>query len=206
MLEWSLPYFAKSWSQKVLAPGAGYKDLYGYQRKSAAVQGSNGGSKSGWDPYECYYLDIYTYLYYRVSDKSTAEQFSAEVFVRMIRRLPQFTDNKISFMSWLYDIARDMVDEKQQTYQPELFSEAMMGSDQDSEDKTANRCFELAISHLNDQKKSIVVHRFVEGRSVKDLVKITNKSERAIQSLQHQALKSLQIALEREECIRYRAG
>ncbi len=151
--------------------------------------------------YERYYLDIYTYLYYRVSDKSTAEQFSAEVFVRMIRRLPQFTDNKISFMSWLYDIARDLVDEKQQTYQPELFSEAMMGSNQDSEDKTANRCFELAINHLNDQQKSIVVHRFVEGRSVKDLVKITNKSERAIQSLQHKALKSLQIALKREECI-----
>jgi len=174
--------------------------------KALLYRAQTGDRRAAETLYECYYLDIYTYLYYRVSDKSTAEQFSAEVFVRMIRRLPQFTNNKISFMSWLYDIARDLVDNKQQAFQPELFNEAVLGSDQDSDAKTANRCFELAISHLNDQQKSIVVHRFVEGRSVKDLVKITNKSERAIQSLQHQALKSLQIALEREECIRYRAG
>ena len=187
--------------RRSLPPGQGIKTSMDINEKALLYRAQTGDRREAETLYERYYLDIYTYLYYRVSDKSTAEQFSAEVFVRMIRRLPQFTNNKISFMSWLYDIARDMVDEKQQTYQPELFSEAMMGSDQDSEDKTANRCFELAISHLNDQQKSIVVHRFVEGRSVKDLVKITNKSERAIQSLQHQALKSLQIALEREECI-----
>ena len=187
--------------RRSLPPGQGIKASMDINERALLYRAQTGDRRAAETLYERYYLDIYTYLYYRVSDKSTAEQFSAEVFVRMIRRLPQFTNIKISFMSWLYDIARDLVDEKQQTYQPELFSEAMMGSDQDSEDKTANRCFELAISHLNDQQKSIVVHRFVEGRSVKDLVKITNKSERAIQSLQHKALKSLQIALKREECI-----
>ena len=148
--------------------------------------------------YERYYLEIFTYLYYRVSDKSTAEKFSVEVFVRMIRRLPQFTNNKITFLAWLYDIARDLVEEEHSTYQPELITPEMIAPDFDPENQSARRSFELAIRHLNDQEKSIVVHRFVEGRSVKDLVKITKKSERAIQSMQHQALKSLQIALERE--------
>jgi len=148
--------------------------------------------------YERYYLDIFTYLFYRVSDKSTAEKFSAEVFVRMIRRLPQFTNNKITFLAWLYEIARDLVEEKHPAYQPELITPDMLGSDYDPKKQSANSCFKLALRHLNDQEKSIIVHRFVEGKSVKDLVKITNKSERTIQSLQHQALKSLQIALERE--------
>ena len=169
--------------------------------KALLYRAQTGDRRAAETLYERYYLDIYTYLFYRVSDKATAEKFSAEVFVRMIRRLPQFTNTKISFISWLYDIARDLVDEKQQAYQPELFDETIQGSNQESESKSANRSFKLAISHLNDQQKSIIVHRFVEGRSVKDLVKITNKSERAIQSLQHQALKSLQIALEREESI-----
>lgn len=184
-----------------LPPGQGIKTSMDINEKAFLYRAQTGDRRAAETLYERYFLDIYTYLYYRVSDKSTAEKFSAEVFVRMIRKLPQFTENKNSFLSWLYNIARDLVDEKQHAFQPELFSDALMGSDQDSEAKTANRCFELAISHLNDQQKSIVVHRFVEGRSVKDLVKITNKSERAIQSLQHQALKSLQIALEREECI-----
>jgi len=184
-----------------LPPGQGIKTSMDINEKALLYRAQTGDRRAAETLYERYYLDIYTYLFYRVSDKSTAEQFSSEVFVHMIRKLPQFTENKIPFLSWLYDIARDLVDKKQQAFQPELFNEAMVGSDQDSEAKTANRCFELAISHLNDQQKSIVVHRFVEGRSVKDLVKITNKSERAIQSLQHQALKSLQIALEREESI-----
>jgi RNA polymerase sigma-70 factor, ECF subfamily len=169
--------------------------------KALLYRAQTGDRRAAETLYERYYLDIYTYLYYRVSDESTAEQFSAEVFVHMIRKLPQFTNHKITFLSWLYDIAGDLVDQKQPTYQPELFSAAMLGSDQDSESKTANDCFKLAIRHLNDQEKRIIVHRFVEGRSVKDLMKITNKSERAIQSLQHQALKSLQIALEREESL-----
>jgi len=145
--------------------------------------------------YERYYLDIFTYLFYRVSDKTTAEKFSAEVFVRMIRRLPQFTNNKITFLAWLYEIARDLVEEKQSTCQPELITPEMMTPEHNSEDHSANRSFKLAIRQLNDQEKSIIVHRFVEGKSVKDLVKITKSSERAIQSLQHQALKSLQTAL-----------
>jgi len=188
-------------TRRSLPAGQGKSTSMDINEKALLYRAQTGDRRAAETLYECYYLDIYTYLFYRVSDKSTAEQFSSEVFVHMIRKLPQFTENKIPFLSWLYDIARDLVDNKQQAFQPELFNEAKLGSDQDSEAKTANRCFELAISHLNDQQKSIVVHRFVEGRSVKDLVKITNKSERAIQSLQHQALKSLQIALEREESI-----
>ncbi len=169
--------------------------------KALLYRAQTGDKRAAETLYERYYLDIYTYLFYRVSDQTTAERFSTEVFVRMIRRLPEFTNKKITFISWLYDIARDLVDEKEQAFQPELFSEALLESDQGQESKTANRCFKLAISHLNDQEKSIIVHRFVEGRSVKDLVKITNKSERAIQTLQHRALRSLQIVLERESSI-----
>ena len=184
-----------------MPPGQGIKTSMDINEKALLYRAQTGDRRAAETLYERYYLDIYTYLYYRVSDKSTAEKFSADVFALMIRRLPQFTNTKITFISWLYDIARDLVDEKQQTYQPDLFNDAILGSDQDTEAKSASRSFELAISHLNDQQKSIIVHRFVEGRSVKDLVKITNKSERAIQSLQHQALKSLHVALEREDSL-----
>ena len=163
--------------------------------KALLYRAQTGDRRAAETLFERYYLDIYTYLFYRVSDKSTAEKFSTEVFGRMIRKLPQFTNNKVTFITWLYNIARDLVDEKEQAFQPKLFTPAMLDSELDLEDESANTCFKLAISHLNDQEKGIIVHRFVEGRSVKDLMKITNKSERAIRSLQHQALKSLQVAL-----------
>jgi len=181
-----------------LPPGQGKSTSMDINEKALLYRAQTGDRAAAETLYERYYLDIFTYLFYRVSDKSTAEKFSAEVFVCMIRRLPQFTDKKITFLAWLYEIARDLVEEKQPTYQPELITPEMMAPDFVPENQSANRSFKLAIRHLNDQEKSIIVHRFVDGKSVKDLVKITKSSERAIQSLQHQALKSLQTALERE--------
>ena len=184
-----------------LPPGQGTSTSMDINEKALLYRAQTGDRRAAETLYERHYLDIYTYLYYRVSDKSTAEQFCTQVFVLMIQKLPQFNHKKTTFLSWLYDIARDLVNEKQVAYQPELFSSADSGSDQDVRDKSANRCFELAISHLNEQEKSIIVHRLVEGRSVKDLVKITNQSQRAIQSLQRRALQSLQVALENEKCL-----
>ena len=163
--------------------------------KALLYRAQTGDRRAAETLYERYYLDIFTYLIYRVSDKPTAELFSTEVFVRMIRKLPQYNYRKSTFINWLYDIARDLVEEKHPAHQPELFN---LESDQDPENTSAERSFSLAIRQLNNQEKSIIVHRFVEGRSVKDLVKITNKSEKAIQSLQHRALRSLKNALETE--------
>lgn len=149
--------------------------------------------------YERYYLDVFRYLYYRVNDQAAAEQLSTDVFVRMIRKLPAVQDTKINFIHWLYQIARDLVAEQEPAYQAELFSDQIMGEGDDQTTNSANRKFMLAIQKLNDHEKSIIVHRFVEGKSVKDLMKINNQSERAIQSLQHRALNALQKALEPEK-------
>ena len=147
--------------------------------------------------YERYYLEIFTYLFYRVNDQATAEQYCSEVFRRMIRRLPKFTNHKITFSNWLYKIARELVKEKDKAFQPELITESMLESDAPS----ANECFKLAIRYLDEQEKAIIVHRLVEGRSVKDIVKLTKKSEKEIRSLQRRALTALHNALEAENCI-----
>lgn len=181
--------------------GQGKTTSMDINEKALLYRARTGDKRAAETLYERYYLDIYTYLFYRVSDNSTAEEFCTEVFVRMIRRLPQFSKNNVTFISWLYEIARELVDEKQPAYQPELIPSEMTGVNRDLENRSASQSFKLAIRHLNDAEKSIIIHRFVEGKSVKDLVKITNKSERAIQSLQRQALESLQTALERETSV-----
>ena len=59
--------------------------------------------------YEHYYRDIYSYIFYRVNHPSTAEDLSAEVFVRMIRHLPGFLDQGKPFISWLYSLAKKVI-------------------------------------------------------------------------------------------------
>ena len=49
--------------------------------------------------------------------------------------------------------------------------------------------------------EEIIIHRFVEGRSVEDIADLTQKSSRAVRTQQYKALKSLEDALVKENCL-----
>lgn len=163
--------------------------------------------------YEHYYRDIYSYIFYRVNNPSNAEDLSAEVFVRMIRHLPGFLDQGKPFISWLYGLAKQVIQDYRQD-PVELISTKNItgdrsngkqspsnGRSQTHQDQAALGCFQQALQHLSDTHKEIIIHRFVEGRSVRDIADLTNQSEGAVRALQLTALKSLEEALISENCI-----
>lgn len=163
--------------------------------------------------YEHYYRDIYSYIFYRVNNASTAEDLSAEVFVRMIRHLPGFLDQGKPFISWLFGLAKKVIQDFQQDPEELISSKNITGNgsngkippsngkSQRSQEQAALGCFQQALQHLSDTHKEIIIHRFVEGRSVQDIADLTNQSEGAVRTLQLTALKSLEEALVRENCI-----
>ncbi|MCJ7716169.1 MAG: sigma-70 family RNA polymerase sigma factor [Anaerolineales bacterium] len=159
--------------------------------------------------YESNYQDVYTYVFYRIKDSATAEEISTEVFVKMIHSLPSFLDEGKPFISWLYSIARHLVNEyylnqeiwdflpeKDQT--PE---EGQLLPDYQFHDQESLACFRRALNRLEEQQKDLIIHRLVEGRSVQDIADLTKKSERTVRSLQRRALQSLEKALKKENCL-----
>ncbi len=163
--------------------------------------------------YEHYYRDIYSYIFYRVSSASTTEDLSAEVFVRMIRHLPGFLDQGKPFISWLYGLAKQVIEDYRSNHK-ELISAKNITGDRSNgkaapsngrsrayNDQAALGCFQQALQHLSEAHKEIIIHRFVEGRSVQDIADLTNQSEGAVRSLQLSALQSLEEALVKENCI-----
>lgn len=163
--------------------------------------------------YEHYYRDIYSYIFYRVNNTSTAEDLSAEVFVRMIRHLPGFLDQGKPFISWLYSLAKKVIQDYQRDRVKLISAKHISGDPSNgrsapntgrpmpSWDQPALGCFQKALQHLTDSHKEIIIHRFVEGRSVKDIADLINQSEGAVKTMQLSALKSLEEALVRENCI-----
>ena len=156
--------------------------------------------------YEIYYRDLYSYIYYRVSDDTVAEALSAEVFVRMIRLMPGHFDQEKPFISWLYTLAKKIILDYDQN--PENFTSTRQlggngsnGKDHNHRDQEALGCFQRALTHLSESHKEVIIHRFVEGRSVQDIADLMNQSEKAIQNLQFKALKSLEEALAKENCL-----
>jgi RNA polymerase sigma-70 factor (ECF subfamily) len=157
--------------------------------------------------YEHYYRDIYSYIFYRVNDVPTAEHLSAEVFIRMIRHLPGFLHQGKPFISWLYTLAKEVIRDYDRNPQQLITARQFSGQGsngrgaQPTQDQAALGCFQKALQHLSESHKEIIIHRFVEGRTVEDIADLINQSERAVMTLQLNALRSLEEALVKEECL-----
>jgi RNA polymerase sigma-70 factor (ECF subfamily) len=52
---------------------------------------------------------VYTYIYYRVGEQMTAEDLTAEVFVRLVSKIHKFKPGKRPILAWLYTIAGNLV-------------------------------------------------------------------------------------------------
>lgn len=156
--------------------------------------------------YARYYREIYSYIFYRVNDTTTAEELSAEVFVQMIKQVPGFTDNGKNFLTWLYALARDLIRDysreqgngKTHPTSPRSIQTDGLNETSTEGDLNALDSFRRAIRHLSEKHQEIIIHRFVEGRSVQDISDLINKSERSVHSLQLKALRSLEGALKKE--------
>lgn len=200
-----LPITKKSWTAALRQDFDVSMDI---NEKALLYRSQTGDRTAAGILYARYYREIYSYIFYRVNDTITAEKLSAEVFVRMIKQMPRHSQNGNTFISWLYTIARDLV----QDFQPQDIgesqpvSEQFIKNDQPGEDgsfheQNALAVFRRALRHLPEIYKEVIIHRFVEGRSVQDISELINKRERSVRSLQHRALRSLETALEKENSI-----
>lgn len=159
--------------------------------------------------YDRHYQAVYNYLYYRVSDVQTAEDLSAEVFIRMLRKLPSYKDRGRPFLAWLYTIARNLLIDHRRamdkgeevTLKEELLENRIKDPDQQVQDRQTTDCFRQALTQLPESQRQLLIYRFVNGFSTPKIIQLLNKSDRAVRSLQHRALRSLEKALAEENCL-----
>lgn len=159
--------------------------------------------------YDRHFQAVYNYIYYRVSDQFTAEDLSTEVFIRMLDKLPGYVDRGRPLLAWLYTIARNLVIDHYRTLEtmaPAGLKEDHLKSDQPEppqvvQDMMTQDCFRSALSRIPETQRLMLVHRFINGFSFQEITSLLDKSDRALRSLQHRALKSLESALREENCL-----
>lgn len=141
---------------------------------------------------------IYRYIYHRVGDAQIAEDLTAEVFVRAIEGLPNYQPRGIPFAAWLYRIAQariaDHFRQKQRT--GTIGIEGDLPSGEDSPLAVVERSFRQerlreAINQLTPDQQHVIILKFVEDLSNSEVAQILGKTEGAVKSLQHRALKTL---------------
>jgi RNA polymerase sigma-70 factor (ECF subfamily) len=158
------------------------------------------GDKEAFGNLYLIYLDrIYRYIFFRVNqEKQTAEDLTETVFIKAMNNIGTFSTEKGSFQSWLYKIAHNTVIDHYKTYkQTMMMREHTVSYDQiekleETLDIKNQFHFVIeAMASLTDEQREVIILRFIEDLSPKQIAYIVSKHEDAVRAIQYRALQTL---------------
>lgn len=144
------------------------------------------------DLYEANFERVYAFIVRRVRDRHEAEDLTAEVFHHALANLSRFEWRGVPFAVWLYRIAANMIADYWKRISKVASDPASddLGQFHWQEIERRAALFQLVDSLPADQR-SVIVKRFVEQRSTREIAAEFGRSEGAIKQLQFRALESL---------------
>lgn len=149
--------------------------------------------------YELHFERVYGFIARRVGEREIAEDLTSDVFHKALANLPQFEWRGVSLAAWLLRIAANcIVDRAKKTNRevPGVDLEALEGPVTAiglEEAERKSRLFRL-VNELPAEQRRVVVMRFAEAKSIRDIAREIKKSEGAVKQLQFRALDSLRKA------------
>lgn len=139
--------------------------------------------------YSKYVDKIYNYIYYRVNaHATTAEDLTAEVFMRALRRLLDFEWQGHPYSSYLYQVARSVISEQYKKNERQAVDlESVVPSDDGSGENTiiAQADIQFVWETISDYPPpipEIFELRFLEGLSFDEIATIVGKKPGAVRT------------------------
>jgi len=152
------------------------------------------------DLYELNFERVYAYIVKRVRDRAESEDLTADVFQQALANLKRFEWRGIPFVAWLYRIAANLISDRWQRSGREVADDSEIESAQASpaeiEEVERRATLYRLVDTLPAEQKRVVVMRFVEEKSIKEVAREIRKTEGAVKQLQFRALSSLRARLE----------
>lgn len=156
--------------------------------------------------YETYYPKVYNYAFMQLGDVHTAEDLASDVMLKMIESIQSFKFRGLPFGAWVFRIARNrLIDlhrrrkRRGEVDLSETLSTALANPQALAERAIERGQLQIALKHLTDEQRQVIVLKFIEGYDNRSVGKIMGRSEGAIKSLQHRALGSLRRVLHPED-------
>jgi RNA polymerase sigma-70 factor (ECF subfamily) len=151
------------------------------------------------DLYDRHFDRVYAFVASRVRDRDAAEDVTADVFQKALASLPSYQWRGAPFGAWLIRIAANaIVDRHKRDAREVVDSDSLpdpgAAPDLDRFDLRA-RLFRL-VGELPADQHTVIVERFVEQRSIREIAERLGKTEGAVKQLQFRALQSLRTRME----------
>jgi RNA polymerase sigma-70 factor (ECF subfamily) len=150
--------------------------------------------------YDRYFDLVYRFIYFRVNDRSLAEDFTSETFLRALRRIATISYQGRDIGAWFITIARNIVLDHIKSARNRLeitTADTIEGPERAPSTEaavlevlTSERLMQ-AVGQLGDEQRECVMLRFVHGLSVAETAQAMGKNDGAIKALQHRAVRKL---------------
>jgi RNA polymerase sigma-70 factor, ECF subfamily len=152
--------------------------------------------------YENNFERVYAYIVRRVRDRAETEDLTSEVFHQALANLKRFEWRGIPFAAWLYRIAANLISDRWQRSgrekiadEPDEIESVAANSGEFEEVERRATLFRL-VEMLPEEQRKVVVLRFVEEKSIKEVARAIRKTEGAVKQLQFRALTALRARME----------
>lgn len=147
------------------------------------------------DLYEKYFCLVYAYTARRVPDRASAEDLTSEVFQKALEHLPRFVWRGIPFGAWLLRIAANIVIDRtrQSGRQQELtdHEDTKEASQFILEEVEERAALFRAVDNLPEDQRRVIMLRFAEERSIREIAEALGRTEGAVKQLQFRGLQTL---------------
>ena len=152
--------------------------------------------------YERNFHRVYAYVACRIHDRSETQDLTAHVFQQALANIGKFKWRSAPFITWLYRIAANAIADQTRKKSRELAeTEGVTNTSVDSDlEQTERRArLFLAVDALPEDQRKVILLRFGEEKSIREIASDLNRSEGAVKQLQFRGLENLRARLREED-------
>ncbi|MHB8644432.1 MAG: RNA polymerase sigma factor [Thermomicrobiales bacterium] len=154
--------------------------------------------------YERHRATIARYVTARTRDASDAEDLTEAIFESAWRAMGRYREQGVPFLAWLYRLAHNRVVDHYRSLRPTVtlipeVHESIEDTGPPLDLNIDSADLLKALHTLTDDQRDVIVLRFVQGMSGREVAQAMDKREDAIRALQFRALATLRRILSGEE-------
>lgn len=151
--------------------------------------------------YERNFHQVYAYIARRMQDRSEVQDLTAHVFQQALANIGKFKWRGAPFVTWLYRIAANAIADQarkksREVAETEDATKTSVHLDLEQVERRA-RLFR-AVETLPEDQRKVILLRFGEEKSIREIASDLNRSEGAVKQLQFRGLENLRARMREE--------
>lgn len=153
--------------------------------------------------YEAYFVPVFRYVYLRVKSRQDAEDLTQIVFLKVYQAVSRFEERNVSPLAYFFIVARNTVIDHWRK-KKEIFLEntemerevarTPPAAENPGDIVQKNQNLDMlhqGIQELTEEQQNVIILKFINDLSNKEVGKIMQRSDEAVRQLQCRALKAL---------------